>query len=244
MSPAPVLAARRPSDLQAEAAFRDWVRRVVKGTAELRAFKAGQIDAIMDPTTGSAVLLPEAQAALQGSSRLVLSALDALPGEVCVLDAAGTVVMTNKAWRTFVAARAGAGLGVREGVNFLEACRDAGAGERVHATTVAAGLRQVLAGRREVFRCEYVSNSSGGNCAFTLTIAGIAGNGAVHAVVTRENVRERKRASAARGSGRTKMNRIAAIAQAEAPNRLLAALPAKEYQRLLGWLRVGQAYLR
>ena len=233
MSPDPVLVVRPPPELQAEAAFRDWVRRVIKGTAELRAFEAGQIDAIMDPATGSAVLLPEAQAALQGSSRLVLSALDALPGEVCVLDAAGTVVMINKAWREFVAARAGAGLGVRESVNFLEACRDAGVRERVHATAVATGLRQVLAGGREMFRYEYVSDSSGGSCAFTLTIAGIAGNGAMNAVVTRENVRERKRASASRGSGRTKASRIAAIAQAGAPNRLLAALPAKEYERLL-----------
>jgi CRP-like cAMP-binding protein/PAS domain-containing protein len=236
MNPEPLLAARSPSDLQAEAAFKDWVRRLVKGAAELQAFEAGQIDAVMDPATGSAILLPEAQAALQGSSRLVLSALDALPGEVCVLDSAGTVVMTNKAWRTFVAVRGGAGLGVREGANFLAACRDASAGERVHAEAVAAGVRQVLAGGRELFRCEYAGHSQGENCAFTLTIAGIAGDGAVHAVVTRENVSEHKRARAPRGSRRTTASRIAAAARAGAPNRLLAALPAREHERLLAGL--------
>src|SRR3984957_12116798 len=146
MSPDPVAAAMRPSDVQAEAAFKDWVRRLVKGTAELRALEAGQIDAVMDPATGSAILLPEAQAALQGSSRLILSALDVLPGDVCVIDAAGLVVMTNKAWRTFVVARGGAGLGVREGDNFFAACRDVNASERAPAEAVAAGLRQVLAG--------------------------------------------------------------------------------------------------
>ena len=233
MTPDTVPALRRPSDLQAEAVFKDWVRRLVKGTAALRAFEAGQIDAVMDPTTGSAILLPEARAALQGSSRLVLSALDALPGDVCVLDAVGAVIMTNRAWRTFAAVRSGAGLGVLEGVNFLAACRDASAGERVHAEAVATGLRQVLAGGRELFRCKYVCDSPDGYCAFTLTIAGIAENGALHAVVTRENVSKRKRASASRGSGHTKASRIAAIAQADAPNRLLAALPAKEYERLL-----------
>jgi CRP-like cAMP-binding protein len=236
MNPEPPPPARSPSDLQAEAAFKDWVRRLVKGAAELRAFEAGQIDAVMDPATGTAILLPEAQAALQGSSRLVLSALDALTGEVCVLDAAGTVVMTNMAWRAFVTARAGAGLGVREGANFLEACRDANAPERVHADTVAAGLRDVLAGVRKLFHCDYVCHSPGGDCAFRLTIAGIAHDGEVHAVVTRENVSERKRVIASRGSGRTKASRIAAIAQAAAPNRLLAALPAKEYQRLVAGL--------
>src|SRR6201999_1781664 len=101
MSSDPVLAARDPSDLQAEAAFKAWVRRLVKGAAELRAFEAGEIDAVMDPSTCSAILLPEAQAALQGSSGLVLGALDALPGDVCLLDAAGTVVVTNRAWSMF-----------------------------------------------------------------------------------------------------------------------------------------------
>ncbi len=234
MSPDPVVvAAVRPSDVQAEAAFNDWVRRLVKGTAELQAFEAGQIDAVMDPATGSAILLPEAQAALQGSNRLVLSAFDVLPGDVCVVDAAGTVIITNRAWRTFVAAHSGAGLGVREGVNFLAACRDVGASERVRAAAVAAGLRQVLAGGRQLFRCEYVCDSSGGHCAFTLAIAAIAGNGAVHAVVTRENVSERRRGGAPSGFRRTKASKIAAIAQADAPNQVLASLPAKEYERLL-----------
>jgi CRP-like cAMP-binding protein len=150
-----------------------------------------------------------------------------------VIDPAGTVVMTNRAWRTFVAARGGAGLGVREGVNFLEACREVSAGERARAGAVAAGLRQVLSGGRKRFRCEYVCDSSTGHCAFTLTIAGIGGNGAAHAVVTRENVSERQRPSAPGAFRSTKASRIAAIAQADAPNHLLAALPAKEYEWLL-----------
>jgi CRP-like cAMP-binding protein/PAS domain-containing protein len=236
MSPDPLTPARSPSDLMAEAVFKDWVRRLVKGAAELQAFEAGQIDAVMDPATGNAILLPEAQAALQGSSSLVLSALDALPDEVCVLDATGTVVLTNRAWRAFVAARAGAGLGVREGANFLRACRDAGASERMHAEAVAAGLREVLAGGRKSFRHEYVCRSPDRDCAFTLTIARVTQDGAVHAVVTRENISERKRTRAARDSGRAKAGRIAAVARAGTPNRLLAALPAKEYVRLLAGL--------
>jgi CRP-like cAMP-binding protein len=220
--------------LQAEVAFKTWVRRLINGAAELRAFEAGQIDAVMDRTTGSAILLPEAQTALQGSGALVTS-LDALPREVCVLDAAGTVVMTNRAWRTFVVAHAGAGLGVCEGANFLAACRDAAPSERVHAEAVATGLRKVLDGGRELFRYEYVCDSAGGHCAFTLTIAGV-GNGGMHTLVTRESVSERKRAIASRGSGRTKASRIAAVARAGTPNRLLAALPAREYELLLSGL--------
>jgi CRP-like cAMP-binding protein len=236
MNPEPLSPVRSPSDLTAEAAFKDWLRRVVKGVAELQALEAGEIDAVMDPETGSAILLPEAQAALQASSRLVLSSLDALPGEVCVLDAAATVVMTNAAWRAFAAAHDGAGLGVSEGVSFLAACRDAGAPERAQAKAVASGLRAVLAGRRKLYRCEYVCHCPRGHCAFTLSIAGITQGGAVHALVTRENVSERRGARAARDSGRATASRIAAVARAGTPNRLLAALPASEYERLLASL--------
>ena len=73
----------------------------------------------MDRDSGSALLLPEAQSALHGSNRIALSALDALPGEVCVLDASGVVVMANKAWRVSGAAHARAGLDVRAGENYL-----------------------------------------------------------------------------------------------------------------------------
>jgi len=236
VTPETLLAVRRPSDLQAEAAFKDWLRQLVKGTAALRAFEAGEIDAVMDAESGSAILLPEARAALQGSSRLLLSALDALTGEVCVIDAAGTVVMTNRAWRAFVAARAGAGLGVREGANFFSACADVGARERVHADAVAAGLRDVLAGGRQLFRCDYLYHSSDRDCALALSIARIVQDGAVYAVVTRESISERERVGAVRSWGRADESRVAAAGRELTPNRLLAALPAREYERLLSGL--------
>ncbi len=125
-----LLAERSPSELQAEAAFKEWVRRLVKGAAELKALEAGEVDAILDPATESAILLPAAQAALRRSGRLVLDAHD----------------------------------------------------------------------------------------------------------VTSRDVSDLKSAGASPGLRRTKAGRIAAIARATTPNRLLAALPAKEYERLLDGL--------
>lgn len=125
-----VPAERSPSDLRAEAAFKEWVLRLVKGVAELKALEAGEIDAILDPATGSAVLLPAAQAALRRSTRLVL---DAHP-------------------------------------------------------------------------------------------------------VTRKGARGLEATGASPGHGRTKAGRIAAVARATTPNHLLAALPVKEYERLLDGL--------
>src|SRR5688572_11586391 len=138
-----------------ETAFRAWLRRLVSGAAELEAFDAGEIDAVMDRDSGCALLLPEAQNALPGSSRIALGALDALPGEVCVLDASGVVVMANKAWRVSGVRHARAGLDVRAGENIFAACHDAPESERTHADAVAAGLRKVLAGICQSLRFRY-----------------------------------------------------------------------------------------
>lgn len=236
MNPDTPLLARNRSDTAAAAAFNGWIRRIVQGAAELRALDDGEVDAVMDPATGSAVLLPEAQLALNGSSRIVRGVFDVLPGQVCVLDSAGTVIMANDAWRAFGARHTGAGLGVREGDNFLAACRSTGGAERKRALAVAAGLRQVLMGARSRFRREYVCETTAGRCTFTVVIARIARAGATHVVVTRDNVRECKRPPASPGPDRTGRRKLADLARADVPNRLLAALPARDYERLRGGL--------
>jgi CRP-like cAMP-binding protein len=232
VSPETQLAAQDPLQPEAAAAFKVWIRRVVKGAAELRALDDGELDAVMDPATGGAVLLPEAQLALNGSSRVVRGVFDVLPGQVCVLDSAGTVIMANDAWRAFGARQAGAGLSVREGDNFLAACRTAEGTERKRAQAVAAGLRQVISGSRSQFRCEYVVKSSAGRCAFTLVIARVARAGAGHVVVTRDNIRESRRLPASQRPDRARRRKFAGLARAELPNRLLASLPAQDYERL------------
>jgi len=228
--------APRTSGLQAEAAFKEWMRRFVTGAAELRAFEADEIDAVLDPVTGTAVLLPKAQAALQDSNRLVLGVLDRLPAQICVIDARGTVLIANRAWQSFIAAHAGAGLGIGEGANFLAACKSTGPSERMRAEAVAAAVLRVLAGEGGPVSCDYVCHSHGVHCTFTLGVVGITGDGPAHALVTRENVTEHKRAGEPRGSVRTRAGRIAAVAQAGIANGVLATVPTKQYERLLSGL--------
>jgi len=45
--------------------FEEMLRRLVKGASESQAIESGQVDAIIDPTTGRAILLPDAQEALR-----------------------------------------------------------------------------------------------------------------------------------------------------------------------------------
>jgi CRP-like cAMP-binding protein len=191
----------------------------------------------MDPTSGSVILLPPAPAALQRSSRLLLNAIDALPCGICVLDSAGTVVMTNQAWRTYLSAYAGAGLGgLSDGVDLFVACRQVPAGERAYASAVAAGLRRVLAGKRDLVRCQYAYDSPRGHGSFTLTIAGVCTDGSLHAVLTRERIHQSDRPVTAVRSERANARKLAATGLAAVPNRLLAALPPSQRKRLLDGL--------
>ena len=212
---------------KAAAAFKAWLRRLVTDTAELEAFDAGEIDAVMDRNSVSALLLPEAQTALHDSNRIVFSALDALPGEVCVVDTMGIVVMTNKAWRVSGAAHARAGLDVRAGENIFDACLDAPESERAHANAVGIGLRKILTGMQKSLRFRYVCPSPRGRSVFTLTMAAISAQGPVNTLLTREWHSEHEQ---------TKARGIATVARAGVENRLLAALPAKDYAQLASGL--------
>ncbi|HVQ62663.1 MAG TPA: helix-turn-helix domain-containing protein [Burkholderiales bacterium] len=58
------------------------ILRLVKSGPELRAIESGEVDAVMDPATGSAVLLPKAQAALRDDKARVRSLL-ALSSDWC-----------------------------------------------------------------------------------------------------------------------------------------------------------------
>src|SRR3990172_1112181 len=53
-----------PSSTNAGRGFEKVILRLVKGGPERLAIEAGQIDAIVDPASGNAILLPEAQRAL------------------------------------------------------------------------------------------------------------------------------------------------------------------------------------
>jgi len=228
MNDTPLSTDRRLAPDASEAAFRQWLRRLVTGADELKAFDAGEIDAVMDRDSGSAVLLPEAQSALHDSSRIVLNALDALPGEVCVLDSNGVVVMANKAWRLSGVAHARAGLDVRAGENIFAACRDVPAFERVYAEEMDSGLRQVLTRVRQSAVCRYVCDASQPRRVCTFTIAAIAGEGPTHAVITREWSSEPTLPKHSR--------RRAEPAVAGAGNQLLAALSPREFARLASGL--------
>ena len=218
---------------KSQAAFTQWVRRLVTGAAELKAFDAGEIDAVMDRDSGSAVLLPDAQSALHDSNRIALSALDALPGEVCVLDSNGVVVMTNKAWRVAGAAHERSGLDVRAGENIFVACGDVPESEREYAKDVSDGVRQVLTRMRQSLNCRYVCCAARTRPQCTFTIVGVAGNGPVTAIVTREWTSEIPQARNVPNPATRRRSKSSPLLQTAIKNHLLASLPAADYARMV-----------
>jgi CRP-like cAMP-binding protein len=92
-----------------------------------------------------------------------------------------------------------------------------------------------LVGARHLYRCEYAGLATDGHVAVALTMTRFVAAGAVHALVTRERVGKRVRSgkSGAVGSARVVARRSIAPSRAGNSNRLLAALPDMEYERLL-----------
>jgi PAS domain S-box-containing protein len=119
--------------------------------------------------------------------------LDALEAPIAVLDRTGGVLTANQAWRTLITTRSGIGTGVGVGSNYLVVWDGACGGEQVDGKAIAAGIRQVIAGERALFRYDYPCDSPAGRSWFALGVTGIAGNGRARAVVSYEDITERKR---------------------------------------------------
>lgn len=82
-----------------------------------------------------------------------------MPSEAAVLDAAGTLVVVNEAWRDF-GRRNGAGSGTCGiGTNYLDVCQRAAIGGDLVAAAVHAALTAVLHGYTDAARLDYPCHS-------------------------------------------------------------------------------------
>lgn len=192
-----------PAGTSTERRLNNVVLRLVKGGAARRAIAAGQADAILDPETGRAFLLPVAQRWLleQTADLRTLperqplpdprarGILDGLAAEICALDAAGVVVSANRAWRA--SARDCLGAGVAQGGNYLASC-DA-APDRLDGIALAAGIRQVLAGERKAFRYEHACGAPAARRWLQFNVTPVDGDSGARAIVLREDITARKR---------------------------------------------------
>jgi len=152
-----------------------------------------------------------AEAALQESGRFNRATLDALGAHVAVLDAQGTILTTNRAWREFAEANGGSWPTVGEGANYLAVCAKAAGAGSTDAVRVSEGIRAVIDGARVAWEHEYTCDSPVEPRWFTCSVRRFPGDGPVRVVVAHENVSAIKRAELALRDG---MERLRLAVQA------------------------------
>ena len=129
-------------------------------------------------------------------ARRLQAIVDALPEHIAVLDPAGTIVMTNSAWRGFAMANGDSKFersGV--GVNYLEVCRASNHEDEQIAKLAANGLRAVLGGSLPMFSLEYPCHSPSEQRWFIMNVAPVIGQ-EFGAVVSHVNISARHQESA------------------------------------------------
>ena len=124
------------------------------------------------------------------SEGVVAAGLDSVPIEVAVLDAAGTIVLVNDAWRRFADANHGTDPDHWLGENYLAISREAYADPL--AARAVEGLEAILAGDDGTFLLEYPCHSAEEHRWFVMEAAGFDADGERYAVVAHYNVTDRK----------------------------------------------------
>lgn len=135
-------------------------------------------------------LAEDALAAAQAFSQ---GTLDAISAHLCVLDKTGRILAVNQAWRDFYD-RNHPEPNAHDycvGTNYLDICDASAESNPANTTSMATGLRRVIAGEIGVFSYEYPCHSPDEQRWFIATVTrfhGTSGN----VVVAHENVTERK----------------------------------------------------
>jgi len=117
--------------------------------------------------------------------------LDALTQQVAVLDARGTIVAANRAWRDFARANGGAADGY-VGQSYVAACEAAASNGDALAAALLADLGALLRGEREHVALEYPCHSPDQRRWFMARLARFSHGGEIYVAATHENVTDRK----------------------------------------------------
>jgi PAS domain S-box-containing protein len=144
------------------------------------------------------------EAALRESERFVRATLDAMETMVAVLDADGVVMAANRAWRSDDAGIAFGDVGT----DYLAHCESSGDGEAPDVKRLAAGIREVLSGARDVFAATL--EHPGARCSRT-RVARFPGTGPVQVAVIHHDV---TRFELARQELRRENRRLETLAEA------------------------------
>ena len=109
------------------------------------------------------------------------SVFDSISAPIAVIDGSGRIVTVNEAWSRFAADSGADPTKVGIGVNYLAVCDRAEGRFAEDATTIADGIRAVLAGDADSYTCDYPCHSPTQERWYSLRVTpcGEMGGGAV-----------------------------------------------------------------
>lgn len=140
--------------------------------------------------TAGGTLGPGGEPVVKLPETFARATLDGLSSHVAIVEASGTIVAVNRAWRDFAKAN-GATSNVSEGANYLRVC-DAASARAEEAAIFAEGLRSVLSGQQEGFAREYPCHAPYERRWFVGRVTRFPNGSPPRAVVAHEDVTERK----------------------------------------------------
>lgn len=137
------------------------------------------------------------EAELQTSRAFAHAVLDALSANICVLAENGTILTVNQGWNDFNQENSGVIARATIGINYLEICEATRGAEAQDAARFAAGIRAVLTGAEDRFELEYPCHSPEAQRWFVGRVTRFYEGDLPRAVITHENISQRKQAEAA-----------------------------------------------
>lgn len=139
-----------------------------------------------------------AEQAAARSQALLSASIDSLSAQIVILDAEGTIVASNKAWRRFAVSHWPKHLVAGPGSNLLELYEQA-PDQSADLSQVGAGIRAILAGRRTTMRHIYHSGLGVAGSWYQLIAARFIHQDESFAVVATEDVTDVREAKKALG---------------------------------------------
>jgi PAS domain S-box-containing protein len=136
----------------------------------------------------------ECTAALAERERFNQATLDALGAHSAVLDAAGNIVATTRAWRELARTSGACWPCVSAASNYLDTCRQAADPGNADAARTLRSVRAVIDGREASGLHEYASDGAGERRWFLCHVTRFPDGGPVRVVVTHEDVTASRRA--------------------------------------------------
>ncbi len=133
---------------------------------------------------------------LHEQEQFLRATIDGLSANICVVDAEGKIIKTNRAWNSFGTENNADEKTICEGFNYLDVCRTATEADKVDADDSAAGIRAVIAGTLPEFVKESPCHSPYEQRWFICRVNPLHVAGDHYAVISHENITDRKRVEA------------------------------------------------